>query len=502
MNNFLETLKIQWDKLTLPMKVGGSVLVLGVFTLLLFLSLFSSQDYAPLYTDLTTNDAAAVVSSLQDNNIPYRLGDNGATVLVPSSQIHELRLTLASQGLPTGGVVGFEIFNTTRLGETEADRQLRYLWALQGELTRTIRELQEVQDARVHIVLPQRSLFVQESRPSTASVLLQLQPGARLMSNQVNGIAHLVATSVEGLLPENVTIVDNRGTVLNQFAGDLALDGEAIARRMELERAYERQLEDSVTAMLERIYGYGQVVARVRAEMNFDLTEEYHELFEPVGRDQGIARSEQSLSESFSGTGAIPGGSPGVDSNIPGYVGTVAGGESEYERQESIINYEVNRIERRQSTTPGQINRLSVSVWVNGELTPAQLTTLQESVSRAVGLQAERGDQVFVDSMDFAVDLQPISPMVPEPQPYVPWWVYLVVIGAVAAVALVFVRRRRTPQTVGETIDYTAGDEEEPADTLSPEDERRLALRQQISKLAQDKPQDFAQVVKTWLADE
>ncbi len=501
MNPFFDTFKAQWNKLTLPMKIAGSVTLAAVFFFLIFLSLFSSTDYAPLYTGLSTNDAAAVVNTLRDTNVPYRLGDQGTTVLVPASQIHELRLTLASQGLPAGGVVGFEIFNTTRLGETEADRQLRYLWALQGELTRTIREVREVQDARVHIVLPQRSLFVQESRPSTASVLLQLDPAARLSNQQVNGIAHLVATSVEGLTPDNVTIVDQRGTVLNQFAGDMSLSGEAIAARMELERAYERQLEDSITAMLERIYGYGQVVARVRAEMNFDILEEYHELFEPVGRDQGIARSEQHLSETYAGTGTQAAGTPGVDANIPGYVGALGGGDSEYERQESIVNYEINRIERRHSTTPGQVSRLSVSVWVNGELTPAQLTSLEESVSRAVGVQADRGDQVFVDSIDFAADLQPIAPPVAEPQFYIPWWVYLVIAAAVGTVLLLFIRQRRTSQAVGQTIDYAAADEDT-TDPKSPQEEQRLELRQQISKLANDKPEDFAQVVRTWLAEE
>ena len=503
MNNFLETIKTQWNRLSLPLKIGGSVLVVGVFLGLLFLALFSSPDYLPLYTDLSTTDAAAVVSSLQDAGVPYRLTSGGSTVLVPGNQIHELRLQLASQGLPAGGVVGFEIFNTTRLGETEADRQLRYLWALQGELTRTIRELNEVQDARVHIVLPQRSLFIQESRPSTASVMLQLGTGGRLTNQQVNGIAHLVATSVEGLTIDNVTIVDQRGTVLNQFAGDLALDGEAIARRMELERAYERQLEESLTAMLERIYGYGQVVARVRTEMNFDSAEEFQELFEPVGRDQGIARSEQNFSESFSGTGAIPGGAPGVDANVPGYVGTVAGGEGEYERQESIVNYEVNRIERRQTFSPGQVNRLSISVWVNGELNAAQLASLEDSVSRAAGLLPERGDQVFVDSMNFATNFQPTAPLLTETSAVIPWWVYVVLAALVLAIVLLVWRRRQTTTETGEGIDIVIGDDEPTtSEPLSPEDKRRKELREQIAKLAQDKPEDFAQIVKTWLADE
>ncbi len=504
MNALIETVKAQWNKMSLPIKIGGSVLVGGVFLSLVLFALLSSTDYQPLYTDLAAEDASAVVSALQESNVPYQLADDGSTILVPGDRMHELRLTLAGQGLPRGGIVGFEIFESTRLGETEADRQLRFLWALQGELTRTIRELREVEDARVHIVMPEQSLFIQERRPSTASVLLQLRPGRQLGRQQVSGIAHMVATSVEGLDPDNVTIVDGSGSVLNQQSNDFAMDGESIATRLELERAYEQQLEQSLTTMLERVYGRGHVVARVRADLNFDVVEEYQERFEPVVGDDGIVRSEQTVTELFSGTDIGPGGAPGVDANVPGYVEAIEGAESEYERQEAIMNYEINRIERHQTFAPGDVRQLSVSVWVDGALEPAQATSLEESISRAVGLNVDRGDQVFVDSMEFAADMEPLAPQPPQPEPYIPWWVYVILAGLtvlLAATALIL-RRRRAAESTGETIDYAVGDAEPAEEPLSQEEEERQALRQQVNSLAQDKPEDFAQVVKTWLTDE
>ena len=235
MSTVLSSLRDTWGKLSRPMQIGAITLVLGVFALLVFIKLFSNVDYEVLFANLQPEDAAAVVTALQERGTPYQLAENGTAVLVPADQVLETRIALASGGLPAGGVVGFEIFNSTRIGETEADRQLRYQWALQGELTRTIRQINAVQDARIHIVLPQRSLFIRESRPASASVLLHLRPGNTLTSSQVRAIANLVAASVEGLTSDNVTIVDSRGNVLSS-PDPQQLNGEAFAARFELER--------------------------------------------------------------------------------------------------------------------------------------------------------------------------------------------------------------------------------------------------------------------------
>ena len=504
MNNVLESIKGTWGKLSRPMQLGVGVFVLGVFLSLVLLGLFSRTEYQVLFSSLGVEDAGAVVSALQERGTPYKLTDGGSTVWVPEEDVFESRIALATSGVPTGGVVGFEIFNTTRLGETEADRQLRYQWALQGELTRTIRQINEVADARIHIVLPRRSLFVQESQSATASVLLQLNPGAQLTAGQVRAIANLVATSVEGLTPENVTIVDSRGTVLNS-PSMMELGGN-VSDRFEMQWLYEQQLENSVVAMLERIYGFGNVVARINAVLDFAHLEQYNETFSPINRGEGLVRSSQSAEESYSGTSTGAGGVPGVDSNVPGYVFLEEeGGTTEWQRSEDITNYELNRTETWTTTLPGQVTNLAVSVWINGDLTPTQLASIEESVIRATGLRTDRGDNVYVASVPFEVS--PFVGDLPtlEVSTGVPLY-WIIALGILLLLALLFVVfRKKSP--VPEEVPVAASldivvDDELPERALTPEERERQTMRKQIEKLAEEKPEDVASLMRTWLVDD
>ena len=209
-----------------------------------------------------------------------------------------------------------------------------------------------------------------ESQPASASVLLQLNPGAQLTRNQVRAIANLVASSVEGLSPDNVTIVDSKGTVLNSpNFGDVG----QVADRFDLQWRYEQQLESSIVAMLERIYGFGNVVSRVNAVLDFATGEQYSETYAPVQRGEGLARSTQSMEETYRGTTTGAAGVPGVDSNVPGYVFVDQGeGTTEWERNETVTNYELNRTETWSTSLPGKLVNLAVSVWINGDLEPNQ----------------------------------------------------------------------------------------------------------------------------------
>ena len=504
MNAMLESIKETWGKLSRPMQVAVGVFVLGVFLSLVLLGLFSRTEYQVLFSGLGVEDAGAVVAALQERGTPYQLTDGGTTVLVPEADVFEARIALATSGVPTGGVVGFEIFNTTRLGETEADRQLRYQWALQGELTRTIRQINEVADARIHIVLPKRSLFIQESQSATASVLLQLKPGAQLTSGQVRAVANLVATSVEGLAPENVTIVDSKGTVLNSPSiMDL---GSQVSDRFEMQWLYEQQLENSVVAMLERIYGFGNVVARVNAVMDFAHFEEYNETFTPIVRGEGLVRSTQSFEENYRGTTQGAGGVPGVDSNVPGYVlQGDGGGTTEWERSEGTTNYELNRTETRTTSLPGSVTNLAVSVWINGDLTPAQLASVEESVTRATGLRIERGDSIYVTSVPFEA-----SPFMDDAYPTpeaagVPIYWYIA-FGVLLLLAILFFALRKKSTAVEEvpaaaTLDIIV-DDELPERELTADERERLTMRKQIEKLAEEKPEEVASLMRSWLIDD
>lgn len=506
MNNMLDSLKETWGKLSRTMQIGVGIFVLGVFISLVLLTIVSRPDYQVLFSGLSSEDAGAVVTALQERGISYRIEEGGTAVYVPKEQVPETRISLATAGMPTGGVVGFEIFNSTRLGETEADRQVRFQMALQGELTRTIRQINEVADARIHIVLPKRSLFVQESQAATASVLLQLKPGAQLGKGQVRAIANLVSSSVEGLTPDNVTIVDTRGTVLNAPAM-LELGG-GVSDRFEMQWLYEQQLEKSIVAMLERIYGFGNVVARVNANLDFAYLEQYSEVYSPVNRGEGLVRSTQNFEESYSGTSTGAGGVPGVDSNVPGYVfADQGGGTTEWERREGTTNYELNRTETRSTTLPGQVNDLSVSIWINGNLNPNQLASVEESVIRATGLKLDRGDSIHVTSVPFETSAYLSDSSVIEVNQGIPIWVIGLGVLFLLAILFLLIRRKSKDSPVvavplAASVDFAVGDDELPMRDYSPEELERQGIRKNIQKLAKEKPEELATLMKTWLADE
>lgn len=488
-----------------PARRIAALVVIGVVLAALIYVAWNAANpaYATLFSRLTTDDAGEIVAYLRDAGIPYRLSDNGTTILVPETQVYETRLTLAGQGLPRGGVVGFEVFLETALGATDFDRQVRYVMALQGELTRTIREINGVLDARVHIALPERRLFVRDERAATASVFLQLQPGFQLTANQVRGIAHLIARSVEGLDPANITIVDNRGQVLSDVlrTGNLNLvDGGSLASRLELQRAYESELELRAQTMLEAVYGYGRAVVRVNAELNFDMEEERQDLYEPVVRNEGIVRSSQILEEESVGTGGA-GGIVGVDANVPGFVAD-SGTQTSFTRREEILNFEVNRIERVRVQAPGRIQRLSVGVWLDAELEPAELQRVRDLLIAALGINEARGDLVIVDATPFAVS--PVAAMVAdvvEAAPAgVPWY-WLAAAAAVLLLAVVVLLRRQT--VPHPTVDLIVAEEDLAAvgREETEEEKARKHLRQRAVDLVRENPREVAQLVKVWLTE-
>ncbi|MBE3598027.1 MAG: flagellar M-ring protein FliF [Limnochordaceae bacterium] len=488
---------------------GG--LVAAVILLVVMVWVAGRPRYQPVFTGLGTEDLRAVTVALQERRLDFRVDEAQGAVYVPEPQVHQVRLDLAMQGLPKNSVVGFEILKETNLGLTDFERRLRYYWALQGELTRTIRAVQGVQDARVHIVIPERSLFIAEQQPATASVLLTLMPGVTLSRDQVRGIVHLVANSVEGLTPEHVTVVDQKGTVLSDAldaAGSGSAARTAIAEQLQLKRTYERELERSLQATLEQIWGPGHVLVRVTADLSFDQQEEKHEIFSPVvnGRS-GIIRSEQRTEESAVGqTGAPPAGIPGVTSNIPGYVEPAGGGgPSQMQRLESVTNYEINRVERHIVMAPGRIQRLSAAVFIDGPTMDAlQRQRTEQLVSAALGLQPQRGDQVTVESMVFGAAQAPSALqgqlLATQARPRVQgvaWWLAALAL-AVGVAYWVNRRMRAARQRVQVTMPPVVPETAEP----SPEEQERRRMRQEIEQLAREKPEEFVQLLRSWLVEE
>ncbi|WDT80113.1 MAG: flagellar basal-body MS-ring/collar protein FliF [Candidatus Manganitrophus sp.] len=290
---------------------GGVVLWLWV----------QKPEFQILYTNLSSEDAASVVAKLKEGRIPYELSADSTAVSVPAERVHELRLQMAGQGLPQGGGVGFEIFDRNSFGTTEFVQKLNYRRALQGELSRTIGQLAEVSKARVHLVVPERTLFSERKEPSRASVVVTLRAGKRLSEGQVQGIIHLVSSSVEGLSPQTVTVVDSHGQILSR-PGDESSPVQMTSAQLDYQKHLEKEIEGKIQSMLETVVGTGKAVVRVTSLLDLRQVEHTEEKFDP---DTQVVRSEQRAQEQLSGSSASAGSSgvPGVLSNVP--PGTQAG---------------------------------------------------------------------------------------------------------------------------------------------------------------------------------
>jgi flagellar M-ring protein FliF len=396
-----------------PMRLAALAGVgLAVMGLLVFLSLRGGgQPMALLYGDLDLRDSGAVVQALDRARIQHRLGNGGAAVMVAADDVPRARLLLAGQGLPAGGSVGYEIFDRqdglTTTGFQQTMNQLR---ALEGELSRTIRSLSGVRNARVHLVLPRREPFQRDRQEAQASVVLTMAGAGRLDREQVQAVLHLVSAAVPGLSPRNVSIVDSRGELLarsGQAVGGmgLALNAE------EIRRAQEARLSRGVEEMLERIVGPGRVRVEVAAEMDFDRITENRESYDP---DQQVARSVQSNTENSRSRESA--NNTSVANNLPNAEPNNAQAGSEENRTEETTNYEIGRTVRQLVRETPSIRRLSVAVLVDHAserpepgAAPAprarseqELSQLATLVKGAVGFDERRGDTVQVVNMRFA----------------------------------------------------------------------------------------------------
>jgi flagellar M-ring protein FliF len=394
-----------WGRLTSAQKislvgvVGVVVVVLGLFA-----NMARTPEYAVAFSGLRDEDAAAIVAKLKDSKTPYQLGERG-TIKVPPGQVQEVKLQMAAQGLPQkGSNVGMELFNQPHLGVTEFAEKVNYQRALEGELSRTIGRLEAVEGARVHLVVPQPALFTSQQKDATASVVLQLKPGRRLDPGQIQGITALVAGSVEGLKPGNVTVMDSAGATLTDGRG--GADGSRqTGNRTDVQRSLEERLEGEIRAMLVRVAGPDRSIVRVSADLNWDQYEANTETYSPDQKAPQI-RSERKQTETQSSTTGQPGGVPGADSNIPTYAGTNPNGAggAQSQRQDTTTTYELSKTVEKLVRAPGGIKRLSVAVALDSDVVNDvdQADAISKLVATAAGLDTQRGDVVTLTSLPFS----------------------------------------------------------------------------------------------------
>ena len=407
--DFLRQLGERFNQLSQGKKVAALSLVALALASLVVMSLWlKSPDYQLLYANLSNEDAGAVVEKLKSQKVPYEITNNGRTIRVASDMIHEVRLQLASEGLPEGSDVGLEIFEDTPLGMTDFIQKLNFQRALQGELTRTINSLDAVSQARVHLVIPKDNLFRKEKPKGKASVTLKIKSGKSLSEGQIQGIVHLVSASVGSIKASDVVIVDLKGNLLS---GDKESSREAMvsASNFKHKLRVEKELQAKIIKMLEEALGTGNIIAKVSTDLDFEQVERTEEIFDP---DSQVVRSENQISESSTGA-TPPGGIPGVQGLVPnGEDGTGAAGQAaQRNKSNALFNYEINKVVKRVSKPVGEITKLSVAVMIDGTFTgdppeykprtQEEMDKYLEIVKSAVGFDQERGDVIKVENIQF-----------------------------------------------------------------------------------------------------
>ncbi|MBC8239700.1 MAG: flagellar M-ring protein FliF [Alphaproteobacteria bacterium] len=396
---------------------AGVVLATAIAFLVVLTTRLTSPDMALLYGELAQNDAGQITSKLEAMGVPYELKASGTVIHVPAHQVLRLRMTMATQGLPTGGSVGYELFDRTdSLGTTSFVQNINQLRALEGELARTIGTIETIAAARVHLVLPRRELFSRERRKASASIILKVRGHRTLDGNQVTAIQALVSAAVAGLKPDSVSIVDDRGTLLSRQGN--ASDPSSSGSIGKLRLSYEARIKKSLESMIERSAGIGNVRVEVSADMNFDRTTTNSELYDP---DSQVARSSQTVEQSELSAEKETNGTVSVSTNLPDAEGGGSSGnknENKSNRVEETINYEISKTIRTQIHESGTVKQLSIAVLVDGTYSTtgegetakrvykprdaAELKQIEDLVRSSAGIDAARGDSVKVINMRFA----------------------------------------------------------------------------------------------------
>ncbi len=396
----LQAIKNFWGTLNPTQRfISVAFISLSVVLLIVTAMLATKPRMVPLFSGLQAEDAGTIVSKLQEEKVPYEV--EGSTIKVPEKSVHELRMKLASQGLPQSGTVGFEIFDKTNLGMTEFAQRLNYQRALQGELCRTIDQLDSVEQSRVHLVIPEQSVFVDRDRMASASVVLKLHPGRTLGSDEVAGIVHLVSSAVEGLKANNVTVVDTNGRMLSEAGDDSSgIDPRLSSSQMQVKQAQEREIERNIQSMLEAVVGAGKSIVRVNASMNFDRRETDSEIYQPQVANTGVLSSEDRQTEAYNGTSG-PGGKGVGGAGARGNPAGANSAGSGYQRIQTSSKYEVSKTEEHVIKSGVQLEKLSVAVMVDDKVDALKIPAIKRAVVSAAGIDLKRGDQVTVDTVSF-----------------------------------------------------------------------------------------------------
>ncbi|NJB69237.1 flagellar M-ring protein FliF [Desulfobaculum xiamenense] len=529
LNDTLDRAKSFWGRTTVSQRVliaGLTVTVIVTFFLLIFW--LNQPDYRVLYSRLYPEDASSVVQMLQKEGVKYKLGENGSTIMVPADQVYDLRLKVAGEGKIHGQGIGFEIFDEVKVGQTDFVQRINYQRALQGELARTISEFPQVERARVHLVLPQKTLFLEEKSEPSASVVIKLKQGEKLTPEEVNGIVNLVSMAVEGLSTERITVADTKGEII--YSPKESSDSLSTTQ-LEQKNSVEHALELRIEEMLSPLYGPGRVIAKVNADLDFSRKTTHKEEYDP---ESAVIRSEQRSEETQQGAANLQSGvaEPNFRGDGPG--GAVSNQQAT--RETRTTNYEINKIEQEIVSPIGELDRLTVAVIVDGVYTDVldadgkttgefsfaprdaqELARIRQLVSNAVGLDEVRGDTIEVSSISFGGPEQEIRADLAQiileyvqrlGKPFLNGLlIFLFLVLVVRPVVMALIRPKTEVEGVegiaglpeGEgRIALSEGEEEEELEALRKLDD----IRAHALQLSEQNMDGAMAIIKTWLKEE
>jgi flagellar M-ring protein FliF len=538
MNAIVQQFQALWKRQKTSQKVTLVALLLAAAILIPILITWATQTtYAVAFSGLSEGDAGAIVEELTTQGVAYKL-EGSSTILVPSDQVYNVRLKMASAGLPQKGTtVGYELFDASSLGMTEFTQKVNYQRAVQGELERTIGSLNSVEAVSVHIVVPEKTLLSSSQQEPTASIMVKTKSGTALDAGQVRSITHLVAASIEGLKSENVVVVDSEGNMLASGAttgSDAAAAAVTDSRRL-AELSASKDIQNKAQLMLDSVLGPDKAIVQANVTLDWTQREFTSQTYDP---NPSAVRSSSTTSETYSTDGSTVGGIPGAASNLPDPVNetTTGTGSSSYQRTDTTTNFELASTQSHEIIEPGQIKQISVSVLVDSITDPTQLNVLKNAVSAAVGIDAERGDSLAVESIvfdrTFYTDQVEQMETASKTNMYIK---YAQIGGAVLlfVILLLYVQKLlknlklastdawvpvmknvsdnslRAPQmapmisptipvpqmaTIAPAVEIAA-----PKQKISPEDEQ---MQKVMTRLSEDSPASVAEIIQLWLAED
>lgn len=493
LRELLKNSKNWFSNLPLIQKILIIGIPLLVFTFLISISLFLAKpNYTVLYAGLSQEDISAIMSELDKEGVKYKVGQDGRSILVPENQARDLRLKLAAKGIPSKGIVGYEVFDKGDLRISDFQNQVNLKRAVEGELARTILRIDGIDDAKVNIGMPQKSIFLREEEEPTASVFLKLKPGYELTPEQVKAIRNLVSASVPRLKPERVVIVDNMGRELTAL---LEEEDFIKNRELKIKMEFEKRLERDIQKALEDVLGYGSVKVKVFADLDLTRREQREEIYDP---DMTAIVSQQKKKErSISGG---PAGVPGAQANIPPGVGAAVGtGQVLTEKSETITNYEVSKREVYLVDPTIKLKKLSIGVLIDSNIKDIDIEKIRRIVIASAGIDPQRGDTIAIESVPFRKPV--FEEALPTYERYLKFILPTLAFLFTAVVLILSLRRLFRKKEVPplpspvalEGVEVIKGAEE-----IKLKSEKIEAV-ETIIKIAREEPDKVAKILKKWL---